>query len=206
MDRYTIENYSGTAYEAFKDFYKDYPNAYFVTFIDASESSKFIFYVANKRYYVSKYLDNRAINIIDEIRKGKDLSETLNPNMESCGYMDFEYVKSLNDIYDTLYDYFNATVRDLILKKKSEHNDAFDALYYSYRCIEKGFDNYMTPPTLVIDHVIYNDPATIVFWNDGTKTIVKAQDCEYDPDKGLAMAIVKKTLGLKEFMKHSICD
>lgn len=54
-----------------------------------------------------------------------------------------------------------------------------------------------------IDHVIYNKPATIVFWKDGTKTVVKAQDeYDYDPDLGLAMAVVKKTIGLKEFMKH----
>lgn len=54
-----------------------------------------------------------------------------------------------------------------------------------------------------IDHVIYNGPATIVFWKDGTKTVVKAQDdYDYDPDLGLAMAVVKKTIGLKEFMKH----
>lgn len=43
--------------------------------------------------------------------------------------------------------------------------------------------------------VIFNDPATIVFWNDGTKTVVKAVDEPFDPEKGLAMAISKKYLG-----------
>ena len=44
--------------------------------------------------------------------------------------------------------------------------------------------------------VIHNDPATIVFWGDGTKTVVKCQDGDiYDPEKGLAMAISKKALG-----------
>lgn len=47
-----------------------------------------------------------------------------------------------------------------------------------------------------IKDVIYNDPATIVFWMDGTKTVVKCGDYDiYDPEKGLAMAIAKKTLG-----------
>lgn len=47
-----------------------------------------------------------------------------------------------------------------------------------------------------IANVIFNDPATIVFWVDGTKTVVKAQDGEkFDPEKGLAMAISKKALG-----------
>lgn len=50
-------------------------------------------------------------------------------------------------------------------------------------------------PRLAIKKVIFNAPATIVFWDDGTKTVVKCENEEYDPEKGLAMAIAKKTLG-----------
>ena len=47
-----------------------------------------------------------------------------------------------------------------------------------------------------IKKVIFNDPATIVLWNDGTKTVVKrGKNDTYDPEKGLAMAISKKALG-----------
>lgn len=46
-----------------------------------------------------------------------------------------------------------------------------------------------------IKNVIFNPPATIVFWNDGTKTVVKAKNEDFDPEKGLAMAISKKMLG-----------
>lgn len=46
-----------------------------------------------------------------------------------------------------------------------------------------------------IKDVIFNNPATIIFWKDGTKTVVKAENEEFDPEKGLAMAIAKKTLG-----------
>lgn len=47
-----------------------------------------------------------------------------------------------------------------------------------------------------IKNVIFNDPATIVFWVDGTKTVVKCQEGDiYDPEKGLAMAISRKALG-----------
>ena len=45
--------------------------------------------------------------------------------------------------------------------------------------------------------VIFNDPATIIIWADGTKTIVKAENEPFDPEKGLAMAISKKVLGNK---------
>lgn len=49
-----------------------------------------------------------------------------------------------------------------------------------------------------IKNVIFNDPATIVFWEDGTKTVVKCQNGdEFDPEKGLAMAIAKKAYGNK---------
>ena len=46
-----------------------------------------------------------------------------------------------------------------------------------------------------IKKVIFNDPATIVLWEDGTKTVVKCENEKFDPEKGLAMAITKKVLG-----------
>lgn len=49
-----------------------------------------------------------------------------------------------------------------------------------------------------ISNVIFNDPATIVFWSDGTKTVVKCGERDiFDPEKGLAMAVAKKALGNK---------
>jgi hypothetical protein len=50
--------------------------------------------------------------------------------------------------------------------------------------------------TSPFEKVIFNDPATIIIWNDGTKTVVKCQNNEpFDPEKGLAMAIAKKFFG-----------
>lgn len=47
-----------------------------------------------------------------------------------------------------------------------------------------------------IKDVIFNPPATIVKWADGTKTVVKARgDDAFDPEMGLAMAISKKMYG-----------
>lgn len=44
-----------------------------------------------------------------------------------------------------------------------------------------------------IRKVVFNDPATIVFWSDNTKTVVKCgPDDIFDKEKGLAMAICKK--------------
>lgn len=62
-----------------------------------------------------------------------------------------------------------------------------------------------------IEKVVFNDPATIVFWKDGTKTVVKCQEGDvFDKEKGLAMAITKRALGdkgnyneiLKKYLKE----
>jgi hypothetical protein len=55
-----------------------------------------------------------------------------------------------------------------------------------------------------IKDVIFNPPATIVFWSDNTKTVVQTRgDDIYDPEKGLAMAISKKMLGNKRDYYHT---
>ena len=46
-----------------------------------------------------------------------------------------------------------------------------------------------------IKKVIFSGDRTVVLWNDGDKTIVKASNEEFDKEKGLAMAIAKKALG-----------
>lgn len=58
--------------------------------------------------------------------------------------------------------------------------------------------NYMsTDIRRLIKNVKFNPPATIVFWTDNTKTVVKCNGEDYDPEKGLAMCICKKVLGNK---------
>lgn len=56
--------------------------------------------------------------------------------------------------------------------------------------------------TLEIKRVIFNDPATIVLWQDGTKTVVKVHDEPFDAEKGLAMAILKKLCGKAQLRKE----
>lgn len=47
-----------------------------------------------------------------------------------------------------------------------------------------------------ISRVIFNDPATIILWTDGSKTVAKAHgDDDFDPEKGFAVACAKKLLG-----------
>lgn len=57
-----------------------------------------------------------------------------------------------------------------------------------------------------IKRVIFHEPATIVFWNDRTKTVVKCMDGElFDEEKGIAMAFMKKLYGkgyMNKIRKH----
>jgi len=49
-----------------------------------------------------------------------------------------------------------------------------------------------------IKKVIFNNPATVVIWEDGTKTVVKCQEGDtYSEELGLAMCIAKKFFGNK---------
>ena len=65
----------------------------------------------------------------------------------------------------------------------------------NWKCNDTSFLNskgilFLAP--IKIKKVIFNDPATIVMWTDGTKTVVKANNEPFDKEKGLAMAICKK--------------
>ena len=96
-------------------------------------------------------------------------------------------------------------------------DDAVDALAYCTHDIQSvrhyaeiiNNNNYdqvnQKQLKLNIRKVIFNNPATIVFWLDGTKTIVKKADDEpWDPEKGLAMAIIKKYFGTNKEIKKII--
>ena len=72
-----------------------------------------------------------------------------------------------------------------------------------YKNYGTRYDKYPTLNANFIKRVIFSDPATIVFWEDGTKTVVKTQDGEkYDKEKGLAMAIAKRVFGNERDYYH----
>ena len=67
--------------------------------------------------------------------------------------------------------------------------------FYRNYCAQKTMSKKVMA-LCTIKRVIFNDPATIILWADGTKTVVKCvKDETFDPEKGLAMAIAKKALG-----------
>ena len=94
------------------------------------------------------------------------------------------------------------------------YRDVLDSLCYANSIIEKEKEKKNMPVDRnrvyipAIKKVIFNNPATIVIWNDGTKTTVKCSERdEYSEEVGLAMCISKKALGNKGnfnevFKKH----
>lgn len=59
-----------------------------------------------------------------------------------------------------------------------------------------NLDGYNMYKAFEIENVIFNYPATIVLWEDGTKTVVKCQEGdEYSKETGLALCFAKKALG-----------
>ena len=85
-------------------------------------------------------------------------------------------------------------------------DDVVDAMRYCYNDIITTM-RYSTWTHHGIEKVIFHDPATIVYWVNGDKTVVKcSKDDIFDPEKGLAMAICKRYLGenfkqvFKEFL------
>lgn len=70
--------------------------------------------------------------------------------------------------------------------------DTFDIIKEMQK-VKKSINKPVTNP---IEKVIFNPPATIVFWKDGSKTVVKAQGDVFNPETGLAMAI----------SRHYLCD
>lgn len=78
----------------------------------------------------------------------------------------------------------------IVLKRRNTLKNAINSVYG----LNSALRDVRNKQDLIKD-VIFNNPATIVYWVDGTKTVVKAHNEKFDPEKGLAMAICKRFLG-----------
>lgn len=65
--------------------------------------------------------------------------------------------------------------------------------------------NYEPADHLNVDRIIFSPPATIVFWKDGTKTVVKCAKGEpFNEYNGFAAALLKKVFGSNSAVKKII--
>ena len=56
----------------------------------------------------------------------------------------------------------------------------------------------------IIKKVVVNGPATIVIWNDGTKTVVKSDEAFVSPLTGVLMCLYKKLFDSDDY--HKLCS
>lgn len=132
---------------------------------------------------------------MNETMKARDFMKTMenlinSPNQKLIGDMSGGYVYADESRPDLMYA---ATEISKANRKATEAENRLDALGYAANL---AFD-VAKKMAFEIKKVIFNNPATIVYWVDGTKTVVKAENEPFDPEKGLAMAIAKKAYGNK---------
>ena len=78
------------------------------------------------------------------------------------------------------------------------HNCFINKPYYQGTLNTAHAKEAMAMNAAAIKNVIFAPPATIVYWSDGSKTVVKCSENDvFDPEKGLAMAIAKRCGGNK---------
>lgn len=97
-------------------------------------------------------------------------------------------------ILDNCFIYGSSPCKLNIKKIKYVGEKAENMFIDDYLPVKDLYRNFQVTP----ERVIYNDPATIVFWKDGTKTVVKCMEGDtYNPEVGLAMCVCKKLYGSK---------
>lgn len=88
---------------------------------------------------------------------------------------------------------------------KQEYNSDYGIHYTFDNIVDYSIyfsDNDVKLMEDYVKKVYFNQPYTIVIWNDGTKTIVKcAEGCKYDKYTGLMTCFLKKFMGDFGFSK-----
>lgn len=105
-------------------------------------------------------------------------------NINSLDYIDPK------DRYKT--EILKEVYNDLVNKKKQ----------LKFGGVITGIDKQGNLTTIYITKVIYQRPATIVFWSDGTKTIAKCSPYDtYNTERGLLVCYAKKMMGSEAINK-----
>lgn len=87
------------------------------------------------------------------------------------------------DKYEALADAMKEMIDQVVRAKSAEKKN----------CGNKA--KRRSEDTMIV-RVIFNDPCTIVFWSDGTKTVVKCGNGDtFSKEVGIAMAICKYAYG-----------
>lgn len=91
-------------------------------------------------------------------------------------------------------------------EKVAKYNSQFKANPIE-KIVKEKEETSMAIPTnaLVPVKIIYNYPATIVFWKDGTKTVVQCSENDlFDEQAGFKAALAKKLYGHNHFIQKMV--
>lgn len=171
---------------------------------------------------MGEYMDraNLLSNLLrwNQIEKENKMS-TLNATNDNTNQKN-EYPKEqrqLEDIRGYLKNILNPYRYSEDYKKRKNEHFQFcmpstlgkygGTLYKTDASFAMNLDDYTTAVRvdglkIYITKVLYNNPATIVFWSDGTQTRnICPPDILYNPDTGLAFCMLKKLMGNTEMAK-----
>lgn len=163
----------------------------------------------NKERGIIMYKEkDMLINFVIEYAKRRGLNVEVSDLLDTANYIEFTFRRGRQNYTHyagllAIEDHVHRLAFEIIeaVEKKMMYgvDDRYDAYLYAQKMAVNsiyGVNGLIAKAREAeITNVIYNDPATIVMWSDGKKTIVKAVDEPYDPEKGLAMAISKRVLG-----------
>ena len=123
-------------------------------------------------------------------------------------------IKRMSDIRNRWYgNYYltNNQYEDIMGCFENEFEDA------RVRVSPKTSTTYATLSDIVVKHkgldfrnikikrIIFNPPATVIIWEDDTKTVVKcAEDDEFNPEIGVAMCYMKKIYGSRHAFSKKV--
>lgn len=181
------------------------------------------------KYYIARYYNEngtlRDVAIDWSHRKPIEIDRGIVRGIDMCNVV----YRGSRDLHDELFDLFNDSVRAYI-SQNPQMTDAVpcEIRLVSYKAISKsseyewyfnitlctdGKDSAQMVKSelsaLQIKRIIVNNLATIVFWEDGTKTVVKISDVDmedgkYDIYAGVSYAIAKKLFGSNSAFKREV--
>lgn len=94
------------------------------------------------------------------------------------------------------------SIRDLSRMIEKNCSENKEAIYFDQIKKEEPNMKSVSPEKCII-----NDNATIMFWDDGTKTVTKTTPGDkFDPEIGIAMAVAKKYFGNRHKFEKVVAD
>lgn len=89
-----------------------------------------------------------------------------------------------------------------------KYANKLDGSVYSLDTLKKLTGGTDEMKKIDVEKIIFNGPKTIVFWTDGTKTIVSISkdEAKFDPEAAFCAAYTKKTFGTNSKIKRIISE